>query len=286
MDSAETGSQTGGTPPSTSTGGAPEGSNSPAQTGQEGSTSTETGAAGQGNGQHQPERKHPMQRRVDTLTRQKYQLEAELKLLREQQSKPAAGNGQGQQGSGGAPDISKFTDFNDYIDAVVAYRVEQGLTKNTAASETKLRERMIEQHQQEIAESWRESVTSYAESVPDFYEVVEAADVSVSQPLMQAVMEADDGPAVLYYLAQNPKEVRKLNTMSGSAVTRHIGRLEERLAATKAQSTQSKASKAPTTVSGSGNVTSAKTPADNMPIAEWMKAERKRLAEKEGRFKR
>src|SRR5512143_191613 len=250
MDSAETGSQTGGTPPSTSTGGAPEGSKSPA------------------------------------LTGQKYQLEAELKLLREQQSKPAAGNGQGQQGSGGAPDISKFTDFNDYIDAVVAYRVEQGLTKKTAASETRLRERMIEQHQQEIAESWRESVTSYAESVPDFYEVVEASDVSVSQPLMQAVMEADDGPAVLYYLAQNPKEVRKLNTMSGSAVTRHIGRLEERLAATKAQSTQSKASKAPTTVSGSGNVTSAKTPADNMPIAEWMKAERKRLAEKEGRFKR
>lgn len=224
------------------------------------------------------------QKRINALTRQKYELLGRLDAL-EKQVQAKGGNDSGGEKHAApskAPNVADFSDFQEYLDAVVDYRVSQGLAKTQQLSQKAQQEAVEAQHDAALNTFWQSNMATFAEEVPDFEEVVSAADTPVSNALMRAIKEADDGPRVLYYLAQNPKEVRQLNSLpSFSAVVRQIGRLEERLDKTK--STKSKAPAVPATVSGTGSAKTSTGPSDDMSVEDWMRAENKRVREKYGR---
>jgi hypothetical protein len=64
------------------------------------------------------------------------------------------------------------------------------------------------------------------QGMPDYEEMIASSDVSVSQPVTDAINESDVGPHVLYYLAENPEFARELGEKSITSQLRAIGRLE------------------------------------------------------------
>jgi hypothetical protein len=223
------------------------------------------------------------QKRINALTRQKYELMGRLDALEKQVQAGSASKGRDEvPSSAKAPNVNDFSDFQEYLAAMVDYRVEQGIAKTSQRSQQATQEATAAQHEAALNTFWQGNMASFADEVPDFEEVVSAADATVSPALMRAIKEADEGPRVLYYLAQNTKEVKALNSLSSfSAVVRQIGRLEERLE--KAKSTKSKAPATPATVSGTGSAKTSSGPEDSMPVDQWMKLENERTRKKYGR---
>jgi len=70
--------------------------------------------------------------------------------------------------------------------------------------------------------------------------MIASSDVSVSQPVTDAIIESDVGPQILYYLADNPDFARGLAEKSITSQLRAIGRLEAKFEKTEAPKTSEK----------------------------------------------
>jgi hypothetical protein len=61
--------------------------------------------------------------------------------------------------------------------------------------------------------------------------IASAADISVSDAIRDAMLESEQGPRILYHLAENPELADKLNSMTQTSALREIGKLEARFEA-------------------------------------------------------
>ena len=143
------------------------------------------------------------------------------------------------------------------------------------------------QKQQEAAqEKWRkfaEKEQAFAAEHPD-YEQVAKYQAPITQPMAEAILEADDAPAIAYYLGQNLEEASTIAAMSPIAAARAIGRIEAKLSAKPAVQTTTTPAKtvtrAPepvTTLSGSPAVTRSY---EDMDMREYDETRRKERAAK------
>lgn len=106
--------------------------------------------------------------------------------------------------------------------ATAAAKVEETRVANEAAS-------------QKIQDSWNEKVVTAQEKYPDYMEVTmatpENGGPTISDPMVAALVEADNGPDVAYFLGQNPDESQRIAALpTVAAQMLAIGRLAERIA--------------------------------------------------------
>jgi hypothetical protein len=159
------------------------------------------------------------QRRIDQLTREKHDLRRQLDSLRAPKQEPR------QETSTEEKSLADF----DYDE--VAYRKH---IREVAAEEARkaargvLDESKQKEVQQSRAKTWKERSSEFAKQHPDFTEKVYADDVAISESMMEAITESEHGPAIAYYLAENPEEAERIANMSAAAAGRAIGRLESR----------------------------------------------------------
>lgn len=113
--------------------------------------------------------------------------------------------------------------------------------------------------QRERQRKFQESASSFAESKPDFHEVITNPSLPMTEQMVEVIGEADNPAAVAYYLGKNPQEAEKIAAMSPAGIGRAIGRIEATLAAEPPRQITSKTvTQAPppvTTLSGSPAVT-------------------------------
>lgn len=209
---------------------------------------------GEGQGEQAPKPKQTAQERIDELTKlrrdaERRAEEAERKLADAGKPKPKAeAEGEAQPNKeDGPPDPSKFkygdTD-PEYIKALARYETREAMKA----------ERQEQERNEQVAaikQTWETRVAEFAKDKPDFAEKTGADNLPISPAMADAIITADGGPAVIYHLAENPDEARRIAALPTFAQVREIGRLEgrlERLA--EAESTQNDnpkpASKAPT----------------------------------------
>lgn len=215
-----------------------------------------------------------VQRRIDRLTREKYQIQAERDLLRQQlqqNQRPAP-----QPESPKEPTINDFQDFDAYLTAKAKWIAEQTTQEQVGRVLAYQRQQDVLRRGQEedakILSNWNKSVQGAKKDMPDFEEVVGAADVDVSPQVARLIMSSD--PAVLYHLARNPDEAQRLNTMGADAAARAIGRIEARMDA-EAKARQSNAPRGLDPLKGSGAATAE--PSVNDDMATWIKKRNKQL---------
>lgn len=162
----------------------------------------------------------PVQPRIDELTRQRREAERERDYWRAQ----AALRQETEAPKAEKPTPDKFTDYNEYVEALAEWKADQKI-------ETKLAEREKVQAEKSAAEkraqAWRESTEAVQKEMPDFNEVIEAAaDTPISNHLREIMDESDNRAKLLYHFAKNPDVVEKLNAMSPTAAAREVGRIE------------------------------------------------------------
>jgi len=127
------------------------------------------------------------------------------------------------------PDASQFSDMYEYAKALTDYRVEQKL-REYKQNEEKAK---IELAQKKKYESWVEKINETRKEIEDFDEMINSADVKVSNEVKETIIESEVGPKILYYLAENPEVAEKLQDMSLTSAIRMIGKIEAKFEKTE-----------------------------------------------------
>lgn len=162
------------------------------------------------------------QRRIDQLTREKHDLRRQLESLRKpQETKQETAEFEEKSLADFDYDEAAYRKHIREMAAGEARKVARGVLDETKRSE----------QQQSRAKTWKERAASFASEHPDFTETVYSDDVHISEPMMEAITESEQGPAIAYYLAQNPEEAERIFNMSPAAAGRAIGRLESKFEA-------------------------------------------------------
>ena len=149
------------------------------------------------------------------------QLEARLKELEAKVAPPAQ---QPDDELGEEPKPEQFSDMYEYAKALAEYTADKKLIERD--KEEKARKAAAEQEAK--FKAWADRVNAAKNELPDFDDMVQSSDVRVSDPVRDAIIESENGPQILYYLAENAEFAKKLSEMSVVSAVREIGKIEAR----------------------------------------------------------
>lgn len=215
-------------------------------------------------------------KRIDELTKAREDAKRERDYWREQamRNQPAAQQ-QPEKAQEQVDDEPKPEDFDfdmgKYNRAWYDWRKGQDDKASAAAKKA--------EQQRERQRKFQESAAAFAESNPDFHEVISNPALPISEQMAEVISESDNPAAVAYYLAKNPQEAQRIAEMSPAGIGRAIGRIEASLITPapepQRQPTPKTVTKAPppvTTLSGSPAVVKS---LDDMSMAEYDAQRRK-----------
>lgn len=183
--------------------------------------------------EHQAPKESRVQKRIDKLTREKYELKGKLeayeRMMSQQQVQVANVESK--------PQRSQFGSDEEFIDAITDYKINQ--------RENASKQQSAVAAQTSVESAWAAKEKSAMKEYEDYSDVVEdASDVKINSAAVEAILESDLGPDIRYYLAKNPDEAEKTLSMSASAAIKHIGKIEAKIEAQKSAK-KTKTSSAP-----------------------------------------
>jgi len=180
-----------------------------------------------------------VQARIDELTRSRREAEREAEYWK---ARVQGGTAQNPAPTPATtpPDPAKFKTQEDYIDAVTDFKVAQKLAEKDA-------EQSHVKQVNDRAQSWQEKLVVARAEAPDFDQVMNNADVPVSNHVADLLLESDAGAKIAYHLARNPDKLEAINGMTPAKVAIELGKLEASLTKSSIQATipDVKTSKAP-----------------------------------------
>lgn len=172
-------------------------------------------------------------KRVDKLTRTKHsledriaQLEGELRTRQapapEAPATPKPTTGEAE------PTPEAFDTYEAYIKAQARWEARQEFkaVQDAAAQEAQ------QARQREVLSEYNRQLEATRAKYADFDDVVEGianGNVQIPSALTPAIMEADNGPDIAYYLGKHPEEAQKICEMSLARAAVEIGRISARL---------------------------------------------------------
>lgn len=179
-----------------------------------------------------PEEKKPkgVQKRLDELTRQRYEAERDRDYWRDLAMRtvepPKAPEPEVPQGK---PQASNFGTYEEYTEALAEWKVREMIS---AQQEQNARQAEA-QRAQAVEQSFQQRLSAFSAEVDDFHEVALNPSLPVTKDMAAIIKESDMGPALLYHLGKNPNLAREIADLSPTAMARRLGRLEEQLLAPK-----------------------------------------------------
>jgi archaellum component FlaC len=176
-----------------------------------------------------------LERRFSEITKQREQarqeaqrereqreaLEARLKELEAKVNPPAA---QPEDELGEEPKPEMFNDMFEYARALAEYTADKKLMERDKEEQA----RQAKVQQEAKFQAWADRVNAAKNELPDFDDMVQSSDVRVSDPVRDAIIESENGPKILYWLAENTDFAKKLADMSVVSAVREIGKIEAR----------------------------------------------------------
>ena len=183
-----------------------------------------------------------VQKRIDRAVREKYEAQAEAKMLKERLDRIEQNIQErvAKPIDNSEPRIDNFDDFDAYVAAKAEWIASKKINETLNERERRSAEERAAAAHYQAVDGWNQRLEKATAELPDFKEVIESSDVPMSDFMRDAIVESDLGPKVAYWLANNPEEAKKIASMSPLATVKAIGRIEERL------ESQAKAPKKPT----------------------------------------
>ena len=128
------------------------------------------------------------------------------------------------------PQRANYDDPDAYDEALLAWR-DQETTKRVRAEEAEQRVKDAEKAKFEATQKlWNDRREAFIKEHPDFEEVAERDDLEISMTMANAILASEDGPAITYWLGQNPDEASRIAKLSPIQAAKEIGKIEARLA--------------------------------------------------------
>lgn len=226
----------------------------------------------------QPKKKSKggFQRRIDELTRQRYEEQQRREQL-EQQLREYQQKLQQTEIDGAKPTLEQYGyDGEAYAQALDQwYAQKQEQEQRSRQEQEQARQQQEQQIRQQV--EMQRKVSEAQAKYPDFMDKVNDPSLpslaQINQTAYQALTESDQMADVAYYLASNPSEVYKFQSLSPLQAVKEIARLEMKLGQKPKQ--QSKAPPPAQPVSGKSD---ASTGLDaDISTEEWMARRMKQL---------
>lgn len=135
------------------------------------------------------------------------------------------------------PKSTDFSDWDKYEEALVKYETdrdeyhEKNLAYQLRQQET-VKQKTNEQ--QQIADGWASQVAEARKTHADYDEVSFNEETPMSAPMMHAIVTSELGAEIAYELGKNPDEAERIAQLGSVAAIREIGKIEARIAGTKA----------------------------------------------------
>lgn len=213
-------------------------------------------------------RRNRFQERIDELTgkardaeRREETLRQELEALKSQTTKSTETKSTKYTLENGEPDPAAVDeDGNDvyplgdldpkYFRDVIRYEQERHDQRTQERVEQERQQAEISQARQALQTEWNAKLAPAQERYPDFQdkgeELIASLDIKpeYSEYLSQRIMELDNGPDVLYYLATHPDEAHDIVNSGATRATIALGRLDAKLSPEPTETRR--VSKAPT----------------------------------------
>lgn len=215
------------------------------------------------------EGKNRLSRKLDRAYRERAEAQARAEFfesqLKEFQAKANPPKAEG------APRLEDFSDIQEYAKAYAEHEKQQTFKQ----LETRHNQQTAARQRAELVAGWEQK--SANAKYEDFDEVV--GELQPTTPWAVAVMEADNGDEIAYYLGTHLDEAKAIAALSPTAQIRAIGKLEAKLAAEPPKPLPTSKAPAPINpVSGTGA-----PPAPVDPKAESFEAFMKRRNRELGR---
>lgn len=232
----------------------------------------------------EPRKKRGLERRFSELTSQLREAKAALRAYESErerlyQTQPRAA----PQDAEAEPSRDQFDDYEDYLVARARYAARQSVLEERQRMEAERQQRLEVEAQQAINERWDVSHDKAIERYDDYLDMYEVIGTSINKDLAAAIKSADDPAEVVYHLGKNPKEFAKLRDKSGMAAVKEVGRIEERITASRQK--RSAAPKPPSPVRGNAKATH--DPLDvKLGTDQWMKNRMEQRAKRRSESRR
>lgn len=189
-----------------------------------------------------------LQKRIDRLTRQKYEAQAKADFLEKQLRERQAGTESREL------DRSQFASDEDYIEALV---------------ESRLAQKEVEQHKQTFRQKV-DGIISEAKSLGDF-DPEDFAEVTITKAMADAIIDSDVSAKLVKFFNDDPDEAERISKLPPARQAAAIGKIELQLSGEVAKKPAAK-SAAPEPirpVAGSGRASNDYRP--GMSMAEYAK---------------
>lgn len=215
-------------------------------------------------------KKDSVQKRIDQLTAEKYELLADREYWRNLNKPQETPKEEAQQ------PIKTLADF-DYDESKFIEYVQSTVTQQ-AQQQFEQTARQQEAARQEA--SFRRAEAQFAGEQSDYYAVTNTPGLEISQQLAEEIKGSEMGPQVAYHLGKNPEVSSKLSRMPYKQMMRELVKIETNLSKPKPK-VESKTP--PPTPKLSGNdkasvIRADSKNSDSLSTEEWMKRRNKQLA--------
>jgi hypothetical protein len=221
-----------------------------------------------------PEKKREsrrFERRLDKAYRKAAEATARAEFLEKQLNELRAKATPADSADPAAPKLEHFDDIEKYAAARAKYEADKAVKDY----QTRQQGETQKQAQARLVQEWETKAERGGGKYDDFDEVV--GDIKPTAPWSMALMEAENGDEIAYYLGKNIKEAQRIASLPPVSQIREIGRLEAKLAAEPQKpKTPSRAPAPITPLTGAAPVVSD-VPSDQDDTGAWIKKRSKQV---------
>lgn len=125
------------------------------------------------------------------------------------------------------PDPKDFPDAIQYAEALAEFKVNEAIERERA----KRAEEAAQAERERAQALLRERIAKVAKDIPDYDEVVSAADAQLPVHVSQFIVDSESGPKVGYHLAKHPEVLERISKLSPIKAIAELGKLEAALEA-------------------------------------------------------
>ena len=205
-----------------------------------------------------------VKKRIDKVTRQKYEAVAEANRYKAELEQLRAQIAPKQE----APDISEFDTLDDYVEAVAEYKLNQ-------KTQTAQSQQAQQTQAQAVAQDWVAKVEKVRSVAPDFDAAFNnVASIEFAPMALEAVAQHPKGAEIAYMLGKDIGEAYRIAALPPSLQLMAIGELAARTNVPKPKTV----STAPTPVKPVQGGSSNSAPPSDMD--EWIKWRNNQLRQK------
>jgi hypothetical protein len=241
-----------------------------------------------------PKKKGGFQRRIDKLNAAKAESQRErdeakreaeywkkqaLKDASESKKDPESDSKEKQETSG-KPDPDKYETHAEYIEALTDWKIEQ----RESSSKKEAEKNKLQSEQEKLLKAHSERVKAFSENTEDFEESLESLEGIRSLTVEQIIVESENGPELLYALAKDPAEAKRICALGPIAAAREMGKLEAKISKSSDQQNKpepKKITKAPQPIAPVGSKGGSSAPKriddPNLSQAEYEKLRREQI---------